>query len=139
MKDRKIGKLMVAMLLSVTCLAGCKSNGGANNNSSDPIYVDNGQGTTEDLPYQIVSDKYFVKSGATDYVIVIPENSDDILKTASQELRNFFNEATGIRPAVYTDVDELPTDVQIISLGQTRQFAERIKGGEIDPKINTYS
>ena len=131
MKDRKIGKLMVAMLLSVTCLAGCKSNGGANNNSSDPIYVDNGQGTTEDLPYQIVSDKYFVKSGATDYVIVIPENSDDILKTASQELRNFFNEATGVRPAVYTDVDELPTDVQIISLGQTRQFAERIKGGEI--------
>ena len=131
MKDRKIGKLMVAMLLSVTCLAGCKSNGGANNNSSDPIYVDNGQGTIEDLPYQIVSDKYFVKSGTTDYVIVIPENSDDILKTASQELRNFFNEATGIRPAVYTDVDELPNDVQIISLGQTKQFLERIEGGEI--------
>ena len=131
MKDRKIGKLMVAMLLSVTCLAGCKSNGGANNNSSDPIYIDNGQGTKEDLPYQIVSDKYFVKSGTTDYVIVIPENSDDILKTASQELRNFFNEATGIRPAVYTDVDELPNDVQIISLGQTKQFLERIEGGEI--------
>lgn len=131
MKDRKIGKLMVAMLLSVTCLAGCKSNGGANNNSSDPIYIDNGQGTKEDLPYQIVSDKYFVKSGATDYVIVIPENSDDILKTASQELRNFFNEATGIRPAVYTDVDELPNDVQIISLGQTKPFSERIEGGEI--------
>ena len=130
MKDRKIGKLMVAMLLSVTCLAGCKSNGGANNNSSDPIYIDNGQGTKEDLPYQIVSDKYFVKSGTTDYVIVIPENSDDILKTASQELRNFFNEATGIRPAVYTDVDELPNDVQIISLGQTKQFLERIEGGE---------
>ena len=130
MKDRKIGKLMVAMLLSVTCLAGCKSNGGANNNSSDPIYIDNGQGTKEDLPYQIVSDKYFVKSGTTDYVIVIPENSDDILKTASQELRNFFNEATGVRPAVYTDVDELPNDVQMISLGQTKQFAERIRGGE---------
>ena len=130
MKGMKISKLMVSMLLSVTCLAGCKWNGSSgNNNSSDPIYVDNGQSTTVDLPYQVVSDKYFVKSGETDYVIVIPENSDDILKTASQELRNFFNEATGVRPAVYTDADELPQGAKIISLGETKQLSERIEGG----------
>ena len=63
MKDRKIGKLMLAMLLSVTCLAGCKSNSGnTSDNSSDPIYIDNGQSTMEDLPYKIVADKYFVKN-----------------------------------------------------------------------------
>ena len=130
MKDRKIGKLMLAMLLSVTCLAGCKSNSGnTSDNSSDPIYIDNGQSTMEDLPYKIVADKYFVKNGETNYVIVIPEDSDDIVKTASQELRNFFNEATGVRPAVYTDADELPQGAKIISLGETKQLSERIEGG----------
>ncbi len=128
MKNRKIGKLLIAILLSATCLTACKPNGGGNA-SSDPIYVDNGQSAT-DVPYQFVSDQYFVKSGTTNYVIVIPENSDDILKTASQELRNFFNEATGVRPAVYTDVDELPQGAQMISLGETKHFSNRIQGGE---------
>ena len=44
-----------------------------------------------------------VKNGTSDYVIVIPEDSDGNVSTASRELQTFFEEATGVKLAIIRD------------------------------------
>jgi hypothetical protein len=48
---------------------------------------------------------YIVKDGATSYKIVIPENAGAIIKTAAEELRYFFLQATGIELLIIKDND----------------------------------
>ncbi len=121
-------KAMLSLTL-VGCLtvgiAGC-SNG--NDGDGKTIYV---EGTEEELVlnYTVVSDKYFIKSGQTDYVIVYPEDCDSVTLTAAQELRGFFQEATGTTPSLYHDGQELPENAKFFSLGNTKYAQANVADG----------
>lgn len=84
-------------------LIACKKDNGA----QDPVSVVNGQ--------------YFVENGASDYVVVIPEDADETLTFAAQELVDNVELATGATLSVVTDADAA-ADARMISLGQTGQY-----------------
>ncbi len=111
-------------------LAGCIGFSLVACSRTQQVYVDNGnnqQQTT--IPYTFVSDKYFVKSGVTDYVIVVPAECSDEITTAAQELKSFFSEATGANPQIYGDDEALPTGAKYFSLGETTYAEENVVGG----------
>ncbi|MBR1974340.1 MAG: DUF4838 domain-containing protein [Clostridia bacterium] len=73
-------------------------------------------GALELEPYKLV------ENGATEYAIVLPDNADETLTLAGQELASFFAEATGatlnvVSDGAYSDYDA------IISIGDTKAFA----------------
>lgn len=61
-----------------------------------------------------------VKDGATDYVIVVPEDAGEIIEFAAGELQYFLGEATGASFAVETDAGKSYSAVsKYLSLGNT--------------------
>lgn len=70
--------------------------------------------------YYTQTEKNFIKNSATDYKIVIPTGAAETLQTAAGDLQMLFEEATGIRLAIYTDSDASAyADGKFISLGET--------------------
>lgn len=66
-----------------------------------------------------------LKDGATDYVVVIPENADDKTLYASQELVYFFREATGLKLKVVTDTNKIfKKSSKYLSIGETTLFKQ---------------
>lgn len=67
------------------------------------------------------SDKYLVRDGATDYVIVYPEgNTDEQVTFATQELVDLFYLATGLALPVMTDAEAKSAGKNaVLSLGKT--------------------
>ncbi len=126
---RKWQKALVGFLL-VGCVGVSVSCGDEVESSSSTVTPPTQEQPKEEkAPYTVVADKYFVKSGETDYVIVIPEKSDDVLELAAQELRDFFNEATGARPIIYYDNQTIPEGKKYFSLGDTTLAASNVQGG----------
>lgn len=70
------------------------------------------------------TDKYLLKDGVCDYVVVIPNNPSQKERVAREEFCYFFKKATGIELLYYED-DELEDDTNkhIISLGRTKYLA----------------
>lgn len=66
----------------------------------------------------VVDGQYLVNNGATEYKIVIPENSSGLLQVASADLTRFISEATGVSIPVITD-KEATGEGKFISIGQT--------------------
>jgi len=66
----------------------------------------------------VVDGQYLVNNGATEYKIVIPENSSGLLQVASADLTRFVSEATGVSIPVITD-KEATGEGKFISIGQT--------------------
>ena len=126
MKNKTLKSLIVGGLVCVVAcgaLAGCKKP-----KTLDPEIIEIGGGEVDwgdKKPVDPVSGKYFVKSQKTDYVIVTPKKDEDdkILQTAVEEFSTFFNEATSVLPAHYTDDETLPADAKYFSLGNTK-YAE---------------
>ena len=73
-------------------------------------------GTVETEPYKLVED------GETEYAIILPDNADETLTLAKNELVSFFAEATGATLEVVSDGAYSDYDA-IISIGDTKAFA----------------
>ena len=99
-KFRRI--VILAFILSMMLtVVGCEDN--SNTAETGPIVVDG---------------QYLVNNGATEYKIVIPENSSGLLQVASADLTRFISEATGVSIPVITD-KEATGEGKFISIGQT--------------------
>ena len=69
------------------------------------------------------TDIVLAENGKTDYVVVVPENSDWTINQARSELQNFFSEATGAGLPVVSDTGlSFNTDKKYISLGDTTVY-----------------
>lgn len=80
----------------------------------------------DDTPVLKETDIDLVKSGKTDYKVVIPEGYDTNMSSfALSELKLFFAEATGISLTVVDDSEVTAADDKYISLGHTAQFEEK--------------
>ncbi len=112
MKAKSIFALILAAAAVLSCCSGC----------ADTIVID---GTNEKaLPYTVQEDKYFVKDGKTDYIIVYPAQAETNVATAAAELEGFFEEAIGSDVLAFTDDQTLPEGKKIISLGNTTCLAQ---------------
>ena len=87
-----------------------------------------------------VSDKYIVKDGKTDFIIVKPTKSDSILTLAVSEFTTFFERATGIQMPTYLDSSDDPLvknpNGYKFSIGETSLLTdlgeEFLKAHEVD-------
>lgn len=71
------------------------------------------------------TDTYLFKDGASDYKIIVPSNPSTDLVIASQELQNFFYDATGYTLPILEDKDlSFNEENHHISLGKTKLLAE---------------
>ena len=61
-----------------------------------------------------------VKDGKTEYSILLPEEAEEYEQTAADELRTFFEMATGILLEVNTDAGQVSTNEHVFSLGNTK-------------------
>lgn len=70
-----------------------------------------------------VTTTYLVKDGASQYRIVIPENSGSTINTAANELQFFFSEATGVTlPIVRDNTIDASFAEYNLSIGKTTLF-----------------
>lgn len=74
--------------------------------------------TTPEAGLSVVTGQYLVNNGATEYKIIIPEESSGLLQIASSDLSKFISEATGVNIPVVTD-KEAAGEGKYISIGQT--------------------
>ena len=85
-----------------------------------------------------------VKDGTTEYSILLPESPTASEQFASQELGNFFEQATGISLKIVRDDDSISSDGKYLSIGQTSLFREsgaKINAAELSDdgfKLITY-
>ncbi len=125
---KNIFKSALALLLIFCCVLGtvaCKK---------DPVPsvpVDDGNYEVKETPYKFVEGKYFISNSESSYVI-LAQSGVDIIGTAVDELKGFWNEASGIALAVYYSLADIPEGKNIISLGET-ELAESagISGNEL--------
>ncbi len=80
---------------------------------------DNGNKVTSET--EVVKGKYFVQNATSDYVVVLPENSDETLTFAAQELVDNVKLATGATLSILSDKD-VADSAKYISIGQTEQY-----------------
>ena len=79
----------------------------------------------------IETNKYLVKDGQTDYVLVIPKEASAKERTAREEFSYFFKNATNIELEVYNDEDlDILGNKNYISIGHTKMLED--SGIELD-------
>ena len=90
------------------------------------------QGISED---EIVSN--IVENGSSDYVIVIPDDHNECIEYAAQELNEFLYKATGVKLPVKKDSETVLTlGGSVISLGDTSFYS--ISGIDVDVDSLNY-
>lgn len=82
-------------------------------NSDTPETYSSNSGQQE---FSVVSDKYIVKDGESEYKLLIPTDAGELIQTAATEFNTFFKEATGLSLTVVTNVS---SSDKFISIGQT--------------------
>ena len=97
---------LLALVVAVSAMAACNKGGTG--------------GSDEHVNTVTETDYPFITAGTTDYRIVIPENAEENVLLARDELVYFTREATGITMQVVTDAGlTWSEDMQVISLGPT--------------------
>lgn len=92
MKKIKIFALMSSIILLFSICASCGKES------------DKNQAQTEESPYSIeYTSETIVSGGRSDYTIVIPEASSDIIEFAADELVTAYEESTGVRLPIVKD------------------------------------
>lgn len=118
-KTYKIFSLIFALVLGVSCVAGCKKDV-EDNASQDNQYVASG--------YKLV------ESGVSEYVVVLPAEPEQNEYTAAEELQYFIKEATGAQlNVVEEDEYTVSAGASVISIGDTAYAEEKgvTTGGEL--------
>ena len=108
--------LLLCLVFACSAFSGCKQNSTTSKNDNRVSYTDGTHifNTTE-------SQTDFIKNGATDYKLVLPQNAGTVLNTAKQEFIYFLNLATGISISSVLDNDITHDASQkYISLGDTK-------------------
>ena len=125
---KKFAKITVTVLSLILCLslcftaAGCnKKEGGNTGDDGQTLQKETFQGTHV-LTAPDVADKWLIKDGKTDYVVVIPAEASTFAKTAKDEFVHLFAMATDITLKVVFDNEELPAGAKFVSIGKTAQF-----------------
>ncbi|MDR1093808.1 MAG: DUF4838 domain-containing protein [Clostridiales bacterium] len=88
-------------------------------NADRPWYETGG----EDEPTP-TTETYLIKNGASPYKIVLPENASQRLKFAANELRYFFEQATGVELPVIGDGEAENPRGKYLSVGATSVFRD---------------
>lgn len=136
----KILSIVAACFMVLCCFAGCSgkntsngSNGGNNNNrnvtATNPYPTDSRGDVEGGIHVYNVSKTNvdFVKDSTSDYVIVLPSDSDYYETLAAQELNTFMEKATGVyfpvvRDGELTQEQIASNDGKFISIGNTAVF-----------------
>ncbi len=106
----------ISLFSLVACNQGTEGTSSGNENTQT--------GTTPDNVFEELNVE-LLKDGASDYVVVIPENADDKTLYASQELVYFFREATGLKLKVVTDTNKIfKKSSKYLSIGETTLFKQ---------------
>lgn len=127
---------LLACTIAVTSFVGCKKK----NSEGETPYTEPTKYTytdgVHDYTAPVVSDKYIVKNGATDYKILMPKDTTDNLRVARDELIFFFKEATGITLSFEIEDEQGKTHsetAKYISIGNTKAFQST--GITLDQKV----
>ena len=105
MKNKKrIVSLAMSFVLLTSVFASCAETE-ENNVQKEP------EKTWDEEQKFLESEYDLVKNGATDYVLVYPENPSTYESLGATELRNMFYSATGVNLQSYTDAEYQPTEV----------------------------
>lgn len=138
MKNRRITRFLCLLLGGVIALSAavsCKNN--PTESSSDGFGdSSNSSSSGNDIGKIEKTDKTIVVSGVTSYKILLPENASTEIKSAANELRLFFGEATNATLSITSDYID---GEKYFSLGQTA-FAEKegIKGDYDELGLSGY-
>lgn len=109
-KTNKILSLIFALVLGVSCVAGCKKE--ETPSQSGNVYLPSG--------YNLV------ERGVSEYTVVIPATPDENEYTAAQELQYFLKEATGAQLNVVEEDDySIAEGASVISIGDTIYAEEK--------------
>ncbi len=115
---KRILSLLLSMVMICSLLlTGCQEQADETQPTQAQTVVEQESALTQELSYY--EDKWLVKEGISDYVIVQEASEQSIYTTASEELRKYFSEATGCALSIYVDGAEIPASKKIISLGET--------------------
>lgn len=118
---------LMACMIAITSFVGC-NNETSSSESTEPYVEPTKYTYTEgvhDYTAPVVSDKYIVKNGTTDYKILVPNIITNNLRIARDELVFFFKEATGITLSVETENEQGKTHsdtAKYLSIGDTKAF-----------------
>lgn len=94
---------------------------------------------TDDLGYPVLTSLaegvYLARNGESDYTVLLPEDADDTLLLASEELVSLVREATGATMAVRRDneVTDFSAAAHLLSLGDNK--ASRTAGVQADASL----
>ena len=135
---KKIALLLASCML-VSCCTACNGGGENENNSDYPNAVSpvtqtvlpNVEGTVHQ--YNITeTEEYIVKNGASDYRILIPAGTagDKYVKSATNDLRDLFYEATGVSLSVIEDNADL-SGGKFLAIGDTKLASAKSLGATL--------
>ena len=118
-------KKIISLLLGTICVCACFSSCKKEENLAAPRDKYQYTQGVHDLTAP-ETDQYMVKSGKSDYKILLPENADSNLTVAESELKYFFEAATGVK--LDTVVEPAyglshSADGKYISLGATQMLS----------------
>ena len=136
MRKFKISRILISSFLALififsTACTPSNSQGGAGDGADEQeIQKVNYDGTH--IYTATDTNDFILKNGKTDYILVIPSNSTETIKTALEEFVWLFKKATGVTLTSRKDGDTLQHDStsKYISLGETSLF--KSSGIQID-------
>ena len=134
---KKLLCLTLALLLLLACFAGCANKPG----TTEPIETAPEETEAPERTGELIADKFIVKGGETDYVLVIPENPMEYEKFAAEEFADLLEQATGCKIKTVDDVDTEKIPGNYISVGITNQVKEAfpdLKIGKISGTQSSY-
>lgn len=115
---KKICLILAAILLLTCALAGC--------------------GSQESGYAKKLENKYFMRDGVTDYVLVLPDDPAEHETTAAEEFTLFMGEATGCTVETVSE-SNVPSGKKYISLGKTTQFLSVFSEKDLEEVDGTFS
>ncbi len=121
--------IFIVMIMCLTSILGCKNkNENTDNNTNNVVERYSYTDGVHEFKVNDVENKYIVKDGTTDFVVVKPSITDSTLTLAVNELTTFFYRATNINLQTYqdsSDAQELKNDnAYRISVGETSLLKE---------------
>lgn len=126
---KKCYKSICFIMVVVSCLtvAACKKKDDGNSGGGDLSEIN-----------RVVSNKYVVRNGMSDYYIVLPENAMEKETFAATEFAYIIKEATGASIPVISE-KEVKSSYKYISLGETTQFENAFSDVDLSQLYGTQS